>query len=60
MFAHLARNMRQDLVLVVQHDPEHGSGQNGLDCAFQFNGLFGAHRLKKNLLIMKMGFGQKR
>jgi hypothetical protein len=47
-------------VLVVQHDPEHGSGQNGLDCAFQFNGLFGAHRLKKNLLIMKMGFGQKR
>jgi len=47
MFAHFAGNMRQDLVLVVQHDAEHGPRQDGLDGPFQFDWLFGAHGMKK-------------
>jgi hypothetical protein len=60
MFAHFAGNMRQDLVLVVQHDAEHGPRQNGLDGPFQFDWLFGAHRMKKNPLTMKKRFGRRR
>jgi hypothetical protein len=47
-------------VPVVQHDAKHGSGQNGLDGPFQFNWLFGAHRMKKNPLNTKKGIGRKR
>jgi len=42
MAPHLAGDVRQHLMLVVQHDAKHRSGQNGLNRSFQFNGLFGA------------------
>ena len=39
---HLAGDVREHLVLVVEHDAEHRSGQNGLNRSFQFDGLFHA------------------
>jgi hypothetical protein len=42
---HLAGDMGQDFVLIIQHDAEHGAGQNRLDRPFQFNGLFTTHIL---------------
>jgi hypothetical protein len=58
MFTHFAGYMCQNLMLVVKHDPKHGSGQNSLDCPFQFYWLFGAHKIKKNVLNLKIGFGR--
>jgi len=46
MFAHLAGDMCQNLVLVVKDNAKHGSGQDSLNCPFQFDRLFGAHRMK--------------
>jgi len=43
MAPHFSGDVGQHLVLVVQDDAEHGSGQNGLNRSFQFNGLFRVH-----------------
>jgi hypothetical protein len=39
-FPHFAGNVGKDLVLVSQSYAEHGSGQNGQDRSFHFNGFF--------------------
>jgi hypothetical protein len=39
-FAHLAGNGRQHLMLVVQFDAKHRSGQHGLDTTFDFYVFF--------------------
>jgi hypothetical protein len=39
-FAHFAANGGEDEVLVVQHDAEHGSGEDHLDAAFDFDMFF--------------------
>jgi hypothetical protein len=39
-FAHFARDMGQDLMLVSQRHTEHGPGQNCQDRSFHFNGFF--------------------
>jgi hypothetical protein len=40
MFTHLARDMGQDLVIVVEFYPEHGAGQNSQNAAFNCYVLF--------------------
>jgi hypothetical protein len=40
VFAHFARKVGQDLVLIIQFHPEHGSGQHRRDGAFKFDWLF--------------------
>jgi hypothetical protein len=40
MLAHFAREVRQDLVLVVESNPEHGTGEHGRNGALKFNWLF--------------------
>src|SRR5215472_14229167 len=46
IFAHLAGDVRQDLVLVLQLDTEHGVGQRFDDRGHDFNGvLFGISRV---------------
>jgi hypothetical protein len=43
IFAHLARDMREDFVAVGQFDPEHGAGQHLCDGSRQFDMLFSSH-----------------
>jgi len=40
MFAHFTREMRQNLVLIVQLHAKHGAGQNRRNGAFNFDWLF--------------------
>ena len=46
VFAHLAGDMREDFMLVVQRHSEHGARQNRFDNAFQFDRLFCAHNIQ--------------
>ena len=39
-FAHLSRNMREDIVFVRERDSEHGAGQNGCDSSFHLDCFF--------------------
>ena len=39
-FAHFAADRGEDEVLVVELDAEHGSGENGVDDSFDFDGRF--------------------
>ncbi len=43
-FAHLAGDVREDLVLVRELDTEHGPGEDGDDFAFGFNKFVWLHR----------------
>ena len=43
MLAHLSGQMRQNFVLIIQFDPEHGAGKNRRNRAFEFDRLFSAH-----------------
>jgi hypothetical protein len=52
---HFAGDMGKDFVLVIQHYPEHGAGQNHLDRPFQFNGLFTAHISLRRLDLPSLG-----
>jgi hypothetical protein len=42
-FAHLAGDVRENLVLVREFDPKHGPGENGNDLAFGFNKFVWLH-----------------
>ncbi len=43
VFAHLAGEMRENFMAVVQLDPEHGAGQHGGNRTFKFDWLFVTH-----------------
>jgi hypothetical protein len=48
--------MGQDLVLVVQRDPEHGPGKDRCDCSFKFYWLIITHiKTDGPLSIIEMG-----
>ncbi len=48
--AHLAGDVREDEVAVVELHPEHGPGENGVDRAFQFYGFVVLHNRWKAAL----------
>ena len=68
MAAHFAGDMGKDLMLVIQHNPEHCAWQNRLNRPFQLNGLFTTHiyaatgfphtRGSENFLHPCPGFGR--
>src|ERR1700691_819145 len=51
ILAHLSRNMRQHLVLVLQFHLEHGVGQRLKNHCHHFNRVFFAHRLLKKSVL---------
>lgn len=49
--AHFTGNMRKDLVVVIQRDPEHRSRQNGLNRSFHFNCLLATHKNRRIVFV---------
>jgi hypothetical protein len=56
--AHLAGDDGEDEVFVVQFDAEHGSGQHGVNDAFNFDGRFFHGRVQERLVPTFAGTSQ--